>query len=78
MEPELEEGLRNLLFDEGHGERTLPNFTLISKEDMNVINKKRVALYAMLTNWDFNEARDDFVKAYKLVAPEDFNGIEDI
>ena len=44
---------------------------------MNTINKKRVALYSMLTNWDFNEARDDFVKAYELVAPDDFNAIED-
>ena len=49
MEPESEQSLKSLIFDEGHGERDLPNFTLISKDDTFSINKKRVALYGMLT-----------------------------
>ena len=65
------------MFDEGHTERILPNFTLITKSDMDTINKKRVALYSMLTNWDFEEVKEDFVETYKEIAPEDINGIEE-
>ena len=54
------------MFDEGgYGEKMLPNFTLISKHSMDTVNRKRLALYAMLTEWDFEEAKDDFLKAYK-------------
>ena len=78
MEPEPEESLKELVYDAGFGDRDLPNFTLISENDTFSINKRRVAFYGMLREWDFEEARDDFVKAYKEIEPSDENGIEDM
>ena len=31
----------------------------------------------MLMDWDFDEAKHDFIEAYNVVASDDFNSIDD-
>ena len=50
-----------------------PNFIFISETTLKNINNKRFAMTCLLTQWDFHEAKKDFLAIYQEI----FDGDED-